>query len=179
MAGNRVTVTGTHTVHVNLPPEAVYDYTQDYSTRSVWDPSITEVEVLSQSPRSYRLKIKGIGRFTIEYRLDRRGDRTSAAFTKVDAAFFSGGGGSWTYVAADGGTDWSATNTFELKHRLLGRALAPFVRRQMLASMRKSMANAQEIMESAAPAAPQAASSSYWDSTRILSESKVTSSPPE
>ena len=152
MARDRVTVTGTHTVHVNRTPEAVYDYTQDYSTRSVWDQSITQVEVLSNSPRTYRLVIKGIGRFTIEYRLDRRGDRTSAAFTRVDAAFFSGGGGSWSYVAGNGGTDWTATNTFELKHRLLGRVLAPLVRRQMLASMRKSMATAKEIMESAAPA---------------------------
>lgn len=131
----------------------MYDYTQDYSTRWVWDPSITDVEVLSSSPRTYRLAIKGIGRVTLEYRLDRRGDRTSAAFTKLDAAFFSGGGGSWSYVAADGGTDWTATNTFELKHRLLGRVLAPFVRRQMLASMRKSMAKAKEIL-GASPGEP-------------------------
>jgi hypothetical protein len=148
MASDRVTVTGTHTVHVNRPPDAVYDYTQDYSTRSVWDPSITNVEVLADSPRTYRLVIRGIGRFTIEYRLDRRGDRTSAAFTKVESTFFSGGGGSWSYVPSDGGTDWTATNTFELKHRRLGRVLAPFVRRQMLSSMRKSMAKAKTIMES-------------------------------
>ena len=154
MARTLATASASHTVHVNRPPDAVYDYTQDYATRSIWDPSITNVEVLSTDPRTYRLVIKGIGRFTIEYRLDRRGDRTSAAFTKVEATFFSGGGGSWAYVPSDGGTDWTATNTFELKHRLLGRALAPIVRWQMLASMRKSMAKAKEIMEASAPRAP-------------------------
>lgn len=156
MARTLPTVSGSYTIHVNRPPDAVYDYTQDYSTRSVWDPSITNVEVLSESPRTYRLVIKGIGTFTIEYRLDRRGDRTSAAFTEVHATFFSGGGGSWAYEARDGGTDWTATNTFELKHRLLGRVLAPMVRWQMLRSMRKSMAAAKEIMESAAPAESKA-----------------------
>jgi hypothetical protein len=148
------TASGSHTIHVDRPPDEVYDYTQDYSTRSIWDPSITAVEVISTDPRTYRLVIKGIGHFTIEYRLDRRGDRTSAAFTQVDATFFSGGGGSWAYVAKDGGTDWTATNTFELKHRLLGRILAPMVRWQMLRSMRKSMAKAKEIMEASAPKAP-------------------------
>jgi hypothetical protein len=154
MARSLPTASATHTVHVSSTPEAVYDYTQDYSTRSIWDPSITDVELLSKEPRTYRLVIKGIGRFTIEYRLDRRGDRTSAAFTKVEATFFSGGGGSWSYVASGDGTDWTATNTFELKHRRLGRFLAPLVRWQMLASMRKSMAKAKEIMELTAPTAP-------------------------
>lgn len=94
MARALPTASGSHTIHVNRPPDAVYDYTQDYSRRSIWDPSITNVEILSNEPRTYRLVIKGIGRFTIEYRLDRRGDRTSAASTQVDAMLFSGGGGS-------------------------------------------------------------------------------------
>ena len=151
MARKHPTASGTHTIYVDRSPEEVYDYTQNYGMRSDWDPSITEVETLGDSPRRYRLVIKGVGRFTVEYKLDRRGDRTSAAFTEVDARFFSGGGGSWAYVRNGTGTDWSATNTFELKHRLLGRLLAPVVQRQMLASMRKSMARAKSIMESRAP----------------------------
>jgi hypothetical protein len=154
MARALPTASASYTIHVDRPPAAVYDYTQDYSTRSIWDPSITNVEVLSSEPRTYRLVIKGLGRFTIEYRLDRPGDRTSAAFTKVESSFFSGGGGSWSYQPSDGGTDWTATNTFELKHARLGRLLAPIVRNRMLASMRKSMAKAKTIMESDAPAAP-------------------------
>ncbi len=148
MARARPTASATHTVHVDRSPDEVYDYTQNYGTRSRWDPSITDVETLSESPRTYRLVIKGVGRFTVEYRLDRRGDRTSAAFTEVDSRFFSGGGGSWAYKSNNGGTDWSATNTFELKHRRLGRLIATLVRRQLLASMRKSMATAKSIMES-------------------------------
>jgi len=154
MARSNPTVTGTYTVHVDRPREVVYDYTQDYSTRSVWDPSITDVEVLGTSPRRYRLAIRGIGEFTIEYRMDRRGDRTSAAFTKTDSFLFSGGGGSWSYQADGNGTAWSATNTFELKHRRIGRLLAPLIRRQLLSSMRESMGKAKRIMESAGASPP-------------------------
>ena len=148
MARTRPTATGSHTIHVRRPPDVVYDYTQDYSTRSVWDPSITQADKLKDDPRTYRLEIRGVGTFTIEYRLDRRGDRTSAALTAERSLLFSGGGGSWSYQPSGDGTDWTATNTFELKHRLVGTLLAPLIRRQLLASMRKSMAKAKEIMES-------------------------------
>lgn len=148
MARPQATITATHTVHVRRSPADVYDYTQNYSTRTVWDRSITSVEKLADSPRRYRLAIRGSGRFVIEYRLDRRGERTSAAFTEAQSLLFSGGGGSWSYEPNGDGTDWSTTNTLELKHRFLGRLLGPTIRRQLLASMRESMAEAKRIMES-------------------------------
>jgi uncharacterized membrane protein len=145
----RVTITASETIHVDRPPDEVFDYTQDYSTRPEWDASIASAEVIGEDPRRVRAEVRGVGTMVIEYKLFRRGERTSAAFTETDSRFFSGGGGSWSYVAAAGGTDWTQTNTMEFKSWLVGQLLAPLARRNLSSGMRKSMARAKEIMESA------------------------------
>ena len=94
MAGNRVTVTVEHTVHVNRTPEEVFDYTQDYATRSAWDSSVTAARVVNDEPRRVEMTMRGIGPFVLEYKLFRRGGRTSAAFNGMRSRLFSGGGGS-------------------------------------------------------------------------------------
>ena len=145
---SRQVVTVSHTVHVDRPPDEVFDYTQDYSTRSIWDPSIKDSEILSTEPRQVRATIKGVGSTVVEYKLFRRGERTSAAFTQMESRYVTGGGGSWNYAEVEGGTDWTQNNTLELKPGLLGRLLAPLVRRSLAAGMRDSMAKAKQIMES-------------------------------
>ena len=149
MSADRVTVTVSETVHVRRPPEEVFDYTQDYATRSDWDASVTEAEVLSDEPRRVRIVLRGVGRMIIEYQLFRRGDRTSAAFTEIDSRYFTGGGGSWSYVARDGGTEWTQTNTLQLKPGVVGRILAPMTRRSLASGMRSAMEKAKTIMETA------------------------------
>ena len=94
MAGNRVTVTVEHTVHVNRTPEEVFDYTQDYATRSAWDSSVTAARVVNDEPRRVEMTMRGIGPFVLEYKLFRRGGRTSAAYNGTRSRLFSGGGGS-------------------------------------------------------------------------------------
>lgn len=136
------------TIHVERSPNVVFDYTQDYATRTDWDDQIASAQVVSEDPRRVRITARGLGAFTLEYRLFRRGDRTSAAFLDLENAFFSGGGGSWRYVPRDGGTDWTETNTLELRRpRLLGW-LAPLVEWNLRAGTRRAMAKAKSIMES-------------------------------
>jgi hypothetical protein len=60
----------------------------------------------------------------------------------------SGGGGSWRYETRDGGTDWTQTNTIELRHARLGRLMVPFVKWRLRASMRQAMAVAKAHLES-------------------------------
>lgn len=143
----RATVTVSETIEIARSPEEVFDYTQDYGTRSDWDPSVTEATLLSDEPRAVRVTVKGVGRFTVEYRLFRRGDRTSAAFVDVDSAWIARGGGSWRYEPTATGTAWTQTNTFELKRPRLLWWLAPFVRRSLRSSMRDAMRRAKTIME--------------------------------
>lgn len=53
------------------------------------------------------------------------------------------------YESAGTGTDWTQTNTLELKFGSLGRLTAPIVTWSLRRSMRQSMAKAKSIMESA------------------------------
>jgi hypothetical protein len=148
MSPSRSTVTVTETVHVKRDPTEVFDYTQDYTSRMTWDRSVTAAEVQSESPRRVRLTVRGTGRFTVEYRLFRRPERTSAAFVDVRSSWLAAGGGSWRYEPRDGGTDWTQTNTLELKHPRLLRLIAPFVERNLRSSMRRAMAAAKQTLES-------------------------------
>lgn len=148
---DRRTITVSETIHVDRPPETVFDYTQDYATRTDWDDTIKRAEVLSEDPRRVRLTAPGLGTFTLEYKLFRRGDRTSAAFLDLDNAFFSGGGGSWRYEARGGGTDWTETNTLELRRPGLFGWLAPVIEWNLRNGTRRAMAKARSIMESRPP----------------------------
>jgi hypothetical protein len=84
----------------------------------------------------------------VEYKLFRRGERTSGAFTSDRSRLIAGGGGSWSYKARDGGTDWTQINTLEFRNALVGRLLAPLIRRNMATLARKSMYKAKSIIES-------------------------------
>lgn len=143
----RQTVTATHTVHVNRTPEEVFDYTQDYRTRADWDPTVKSAEVLSEEPRRVQEDLQGIGPVIMEYTLFRRGERTTAAFT-ASSRLIASGGGSWSYAARDGGTDWTQTSTLEFRNELFGRLFAPILRRNMTTLTVKAMAKAKAIMES-------------------------------
>jgi len=144
----RRTITVSETIHVERSPDVVFDYTQDYATRTEWDDQIATAEVVSEDPRRARITARGLGTFTLEYRLFRRGDRTSAAFLDLENAFFSGGGGSWRYEPRDGGTDWTETNTLELRRPRLFGWLAPLVEWNLRSGTRRAMARAKAIMES-------------------------------
>jgi hypothetical protein len=146
----RVTVSATETIWVDRSPTEVFDYTQDYATRADWDSTVMSAAVVSEEPRRVRAVLRGIGPLVIEYTLFRRGERTSAAFREVDSTLISGGGGSWSYTAREGGTDWQQIATLEFRHMLVGWLLAPMLRRNMHTLMRKAMLEAKRIMETRA-----------------------------
>jgi uncharacterized protein YndB with AHSA1/START domain len=146
----RPIVTVTHSVVVARPAEAVFDYTQDPAHRAEWDPGFRSAELVSEDPRRVRGVQDGVGPVTVEYKLFRRPERTSAAFVETGSPWLSGGGGSWSYEpAADGAsTTWTQTNTLQLKHARLGALLAPMVRWSLRRSMERSMATAARILAS-------------------------------
>jgi Polyketide cyclase / dehydrase and lipid transport len=148
MSGSRRVISVTESVWVNRPPKAVFDYTQDYARRTEWDQGIAEAAIVGTAPRAARVRIRGLGAMTVEYHLDRRPERTSAAFVDVDSAWITGGGGSWQYEPENGGTRWQETNSLELKRPRLTRLLAPLIERNLRQSTRKSMAEAKRRLES-------------------------------
>src|SRR5262245_3060471 len=151
---DRRTITVTEMINVDRSPDAVFDYTQDYATRADWDPAVKRARVLQDEPRRVEITSPGVGTYPLEYRLFRRGDRTSAAFEDVGSWLFSGGGGSWRYEARGAGTAWTQVNTLELRRPRLTRWFAPMIERNVRSSMRKGMARARAIMESR-PEAPR------------------------
>jgi hypothetical protein len=147
MSDQRRVVTVTESILVARTPEAVFDYTQDYGRRTEWDRGIVDATLVGTEPRAARVRVRGLGRMAVVYRLDRRPERTSAAFTDVESAWISGGGGSWQYEPVDGGTRWQQTNSLELKGGLLGRLVAPMIERSLRRSTRQSMAEAKRRLE--------------------------------
>jgi hypothetical protein len=147
MDGERRVITVTETIWVARSPEAVFDYTQDYTRRTDWDRGIAEATVLSDAPRTIRVRIPGLGRLTVVYRLDRRPERTSAAFVDVDSRWISGGGGSWQYEPAESGTRWQQTNALETRPTWYVRLMAPLIERNLRSSTRRSMAEAKRRLE--------------------------------
>ncbi|HUG46789.1 MAG TPA: hypothetical protein VMP67_00070 [Candidatus Limnocylindria bacterium] len=47
----RVTATATETIWVNRSPVEVFDYTQDYTTRTDWDPTVMSARVVGDMTR--------------------------------------------------------------------------------------------------------------------------------
>ncbi len=148
MTNSRRVVSVTESIWVNRPPEAVFDYTQDYARRTEWDAGIAEATIVGTEPRAARVRIPALGSLTVVYRLDRRPERTSAAFTDVASSWITGGGGSWQYDPEDGGTRWQQTNSLELKRPWLTRFLAPMIERNLRQSTQRSMAEAKRRLES-------------------------------
>ena len=166
MTDKRQVVTVTETVWVHREPAAVFDYTQDYTRRTEWDRGVERVEILGTDPRTVRVRMAGLGDATVVYRLDRRPERTSAAFIDVASRWVSGGGGSWQYEDADGGTRWQQTNTLELRDGWLPRLLAPVIRSGLQRSMRRAMAEAKRRLEADATPTDDAPSDGDRTSTR-------------
>lgn len=149
MAQDRHVITVIETIVVAATPEAVFDYTQDFTKRPEWDAGIVEAAAVGDAPRAVRIRIRGLGSATVVYQLDRRPERTSAAFTDVRSAWMTGGGGSWQYEPIAGGTRWQQTNSLELKWPRLARLLAPLIERSLRRSTRSSMAEAKRRLEAA------------------------------
>ena len=151
-SSRRITVT--ESIQVDRPPAEVFDFTQDYARRGEWDRLVTGTRSLDGGVRRFRIRVRGTGSYTIEYRLFRRAERTSARFTDVDSSWLAGGGGSWRYQPSGSGTRWVQTNTLELRPRWWLRPARSLVRLALRHSMRRAMSNAKRLMESGATTPP-------------------------
>lgn len=143
-----VTVTVTETIVIARPPETVWDFTQDYARRCVWDAGILRAEVEPGGPPP-RVRIRARGGLvcTFEYKQFDRPHRTSLVMKDVRSPIFSGGGGSWSYSAVPAGTQWTQTNTLRFRHGLVGTLLAGATRVSLARATRRAMARAKERLE--------------------------------
>ena len=156
------TLTIRESIEVARPPDVVFDFTQDYGRRPEWDATVLRATVLEAEPPRVEVQLAGGVRAVFEYRLFRRGLRTSMAMNDVSSWWMAGGGGSWDYEATPGGTRWTATNSIVLRSGLLNWLIGPRVERQARSALRDAMRKAKVMMEAdateQAPSPAEAAS---------------------
>ncbi len=141
-------ITIKESIFVALPPEEVYDFTQDYSKRPLWDPLVKEANMLETEPtRVIYLKAKDGSTMTVRYKQEDRPHKTSLAMTEVQSQMMQGGGGSWQYEAQDGGTLWTQVNTIILKDALWAKLMIPVATKYFKDKTIQAMQKAKELME--------------------------------
>jgi uncharacterized protein YndB with AHSA1/START domain len=144
-----VNITVKESVFIAAPPERVWDYTQDWTRRTEWDPAIVAAEVLPGEERVVRVRAQGGGSFLVRYKLNDRPNRTSLSMTDSTSRLVTGGGGSWAYEAKEGGTVFTQQNTLAVGSRLLAWFFGWMVRWQLRRLTRQALSNAKRIIEGA------------------------------
>lgn len=141
-------ITITESIFINQPPEVVYDFTQDYSKRHLWDNLVTQAEVTETEPtRTVHVTSKDGSTMTMQYKLEDPPNKTSLAITEVKSPMVTGGGGSWQYEAQDGGTLWTQVNTIILKDAIWAKLMIPAATEYFKNKTIKAMQTAKEMME--------------------------------
>jgi polyketide cyclase/dehydrase/lipid transport protein len=127
----------------------VWDFTQDFSKRTLWDNSMIECRLISDFPeRKAFIKAKGGMTATLEYKLFDRPFKTSLRMTNINSPLVADGGGSWTYEKQnDGKTLWTQTNSISLKNSFIGKVLKRFVEKGLKRNTIESMEKAKHILE--------------------------------
>lgn len=126
MAKNAITIK--QSVIVNKPKEVVWDYTQNYVNRPLWDSSVQKAEVIETQPcRVVKLRAQGNTVMTFVYKQDEKPHKTTLAAKEVQSPFMESGGGSWLYEEENNGqsTKWTQTNTIVFKKSLFLPLLLP------------------------------------------------------
>lgn len=144
-------VSVSETVVIQRPREEVWDFTQDYTKRRAWDPSILEAIPIPSDPLP-RVRVRAEGGLSavFQYKQFDRPERTSLAMEDVHSKWIESGGGTWLYEPEGGGTRWTQTNTLMVKPHWLSRLLLPVIQRRLRSSTRAAMQRAKVMLETGA-----------------------------
>lgn len=146
MKENRITIQ--HTILIERQREIVWDYTQNYDNRTVWDSSVMETTVLQTLPnRIVKLKMKGNTSMTFIYKLDERPYKTSLAAKEIVSPLILNAGGSWIYQEEGGKTLWTQTNTVVFKQNFLFKIFLPIFEFAFSRLTKKAMEKAKQEIE--------------------------------
>jgi hypothetical protein len=143
---NKVTVS--RSIQIDAPPDAVWDYTQNWRRRHEWDHSVVNARYLSEKPPvTVQVEGKGGLKFKVSYKTMRRPHLTSLVMSDVDSFWVRGGGGSWKYEDNDGKALWTQHNTVVLRDDLLGRIVRPLFALILAVTTRRQMTRAKGKIE--------------------------------
>ena len=146
MKENGITIR--HSILIARPREVVWDYSQNYDNRTLWDPSVLEATVLQSTPnRIVKLKMRGNTTMTFVYKLDERPVKTTLIAKEVNSAIIERAGGSWSYEEKNDGTLWTQTNSIESKNNFFAKAIFPLLKLILVRQTKQAMKNMKNILE--------------------------------
>lgn len=142
------TIVVRYAIQVNATPEQVWDFTQDYEQRPLWDESISKTEILNEGEKK-RVRVWGSdgSRMVFEYKLFERPSITTLSMEVEASRFLESGGGSWKYEANETGALWTQINSVSIKPNLLLNLIKPLIAWSLQYAQKKAMHKAKKLME--------------------------------
>jgi hypothetical protein len=135
-------------VIVCKPRELVWDYTNDITSRTSWDPVITSADVIQHEPnRIIKIKSRGNTSLTCHYKHYERPHKSSIIAKDISSPWIASADGSWSYDKIGRGTLWSQIHTIELRQHPLNKIMLPFYKWYFKKLTRHAMAKARAMME--------------------------------
>ncbi len=137
-----------HSITILQPIEIVWEFTQDYSLRKMWDKSVVHAEIIQKSPkRLVEIILKDKSRMIFEYKHEKRPHLTTLLAKNIQSPFIEKAGGSWRYEEVLGNTLWTQSNYVELKNKFILKLLAPVLRILIKRQTEQAMLNVKNILE--------------------------------
>jgi len=137
-----------HSILINKPREVVWDYTQNYGNRTIWDSSVLETTVLQTTPnRIVKLKMKGNTTMTYIYKLDDRPNKTTLVAKEITSPIIESMGGAWIYEEHQGKTLWTQAGSVVFKKNFLLKLFLPIYKLVFAMLTKKAMQKAKQEME--------------------------------
>ena len=144
----RKIITITESIIINSNKLKVWNFTQDFNKRNLWDKTILEYKIISKKPRKLVwLKMKGGIVTTLKYKLCDKPNKTSLKMHDTKSLLIKGGGGSWKYSEKDGKTIWVQTNSLEIKFEILYFLFGWLIKKELARNTKKAMQNARILIE--------------------------------
>ncbi len=141
-------ITVKNEVLINSTKENVWNFTQNFDNRKIWDKSILECQVLQKKPFKL-IWIKTIGgiKAKLKYKICDKANKTTLKLIDVESFIINGGGGSWKYETENNQTKWTQVNSLVFKNRFWFLLLGSILRIRLNANTKKSMKIAKSLIE--------------------------------
>jgi hypothetical protein len=137
-----------YSILIAKPRDIVWDYTQNYNNRAIWDSSVLETTVLQTTPnRIVKLKMRGNTTMTFIYKLDDRPNKTTLVAKEINSLIIESMGGSWIYEEHKGKTLWTQAGSVVFKKNLFLKYFLPIYKFVFSMLIKKAMKKAKQEIE--------------------------------
>ncbi len=141
-------VTAAAEVTIAAPPETVFDFTQDWSRRSEWDPEVLGAEDIPGSPRRARVRMRRGATIAFAHVVDERPRRVVVESESVERGGpIVAAGGSATYEPDGEGTRYRLEMRVTVGGGVMAKMIAGVAKGELERAVRAAVANAKAALE--------------------------------